>query len=137
MVKSDLTISETNKVVYSITQGGKIKLNHYEQLFSELTPAEGANISGGTYYQYSIENNTDRVVSFNINGTQQYVPPKGEVVNYYDKRSVVVKYDAKIGRGIEEVTKSIRPGEYDFYRRNKDYLVLNPDNDGPVDNLKI
>ena len=120
-----------------MTQGLKMNLNHHEQLFTELTPAEGANISGGTYYQYSIENNTDRDISFNINGTQQYVPPKGEFVNYYDKRSVVVKYDAKIGRGIEEVRKSIRPGEYDFVRRNKDYLVLNSGNDGPVDNLKV
>lgn len=99
-----------------------------EQLFAELTNAEGANISGGA--SYYLGNKSDITVNYNINGAKQALEPGEEFVYYYDE-DPKVKYDRKIGTGYKETTKYLSPGNNNF-DRDGSYLVLGTGNNGSV-----
>jgi hypothetical protein len=84
-----------------------------EEILTELTAEEGADISGGlTYY---IGNKTDIGVNYSINGASQYLPPGEEYVYYYGDQPVV-EYDYKIGAGYYLTQDYPNPGRNNFDR---------------------
>ncbi len=108
--------------------------NDGEQLFAELTAAEGANVSGGTNYsRYYIGNKTDIGINYSIKGEKYYLSP-GEEDYYYAKERPVVMYDSKIGRGYEVASRYLKPGKNNFDREGK-YLFLTTGSSDPVANI--
>lgn len=102
-----------------------------EEIFTDLTAAEGADISGGL--TYAIGNKTDIGVNYSINGANQYLPPGKEYVYYYDDQPVV-KYDSKIGPGYYVALRYPNPGKNNFDRSGK-YLFLTTGSSDPVANV--
>lgn len=102
-----------------------------EQLFTELTPEEGASISGGLAYY--IGNKTNIGVNFSINNIPQYLPSGKEYVYYYDDQPEV-KYDSIIGSGYKVEKKYPNPGKNNFDRYGN-HLFLTTGSGGPVANL--
>jgi hypothetical protein len=102
-----------------------------EQLFTELTSAEGANVSGGAAYY--LGNKSDITVNYDINGAKQTLEPWEEFTYYYDE-DPRVKYDSRIGSGYKVATKYLTPGNNNF-DRNGNKLLLTTGNGGPVANI--
>lgn len=94
--------------------------NQQEQLFTELTPAEGAAIAGGaTYY---LGNKSGIGVNYLINGKKRYLAP-GKEVKYSFYKAPYVRYDRKIGPGYQERYVRLKKGKNNFDRMGN-YLIL-------------
>ena len=87
--------------------------NQQEELFAELTPAEGAAIAGGaTYY---LGNKANIGVNYLMNGNKRYLAP-GKEVKYSFSKAPYVIYDEKIGAGYEPKTVKLKKGKNNFDR---------------------
>lgn len=96
--------------------------NDDQQLFTELTPAEGANVSGG--YTYTIYNKSLIDVPFSFNGNN-YEVDSGDEKSFYSRYQYAqVAYDSKIGPGYEPKYRSIKPGKSGFDQTAVDRLIL-------------
>ena len=94
-----------------------------EQLFTELTPEEGAVIEGGAYFY--LGNKAGIGVNYTLNGQKKYLAPKAEVKYSFSKRPVVV-YDKKIGPGYDPEVVKLVAGRNNFDRIGSD-LILTTD----------
>ncbi len=72
------------------------KMAFNEQLFTELTPEQGAVIEGGAAYY--IGNKSGIGLNFQIDGQHKYLKP-GQEINYVSHYQPVVVYDSKLGPG--------------------------------------
>lgn len=96
--------------------------NDDQQLFTELTPAEGANVSGG--YTYTIYNKSLIDVPFSFNGNN-YEVDSGDERSFYSPYDYArVGYDSKIGAGYKPKYRWIEPGKSGFDQTAVDRLVL-------------
>ncbi len=93
-----------------------------EQLFTELTPAEGANISGGLDYKF--RNRADALFPFTFNGVSQEVAPLSELVVQSNFDQAVIAYDQTIGPGYNLNSTVLRPGTTSIDRQGNTFLVI-------------
>ena len=107
------------------------------QLFTELTSEQGANVSGGMSndrllpipyplrrYSYTIDNKSGINVNFSFGG-QQKTLEAGKTGTYTSYRpSVAVEYDEIIGPGYNVEHKTLKAGETTGFDRNGVMLVL-------------
>lgn len=94
-----------------------------EQLFTELTPEEGAVIEGGA--DYSIGNKSVDRVDYTLNGQIQSLNPNQQVTYTLPQQPVVV-YDRMIGLDYNPVILRLAEGKNNF-DRNGDNLILTTD----------
>lgn len=114
-----------------------MKDNQQNQLFTELTSEEGANVSGGMSknqsfprpfplppYSYTIDNKSGINVNFSFGG-QDTVLQAGKTKTYTSfKSQVAVQYDEIIGPGYELEQATLKAGERTSFDRNGVMLVL-------------
>ena len=80
-----------------------------EQLFSELTPEEGAAVSGGNLYTF--DNRSSATFKPQFNGVNYQVAPLSQLTLFSAFPQAVIAYDNKIGPGYELASLVITPGE--------------------------
>lgn len=93
-----------------------------EQLFTELTLEEGANISGGLDYKF--RNRADAIFPFTFNGVSHEVAPLSELVVQSNFDQAVIAYDQIIGPGYVVDAKVVRPGTTSIDRQGNTFLVI-------------
>ena len=80
-----------------------------EQLFSELTPEEGAAVSGGNFYTF--DNRSSATFKPQFNGVNYQVAPLSKLTLFSAFPQAGIVYDNKIGPGYELASLVITPGE--------------------------
>lgn len=107
----------------------KMKNNQNSQLFTELTPEEGSNVSGGwgwrpPLYSYTIDNKSGIDINFTFGG-RDTVLQAGKTQTYRSfKPNVEVQYDEIIGPGYDLEKATLKAGETTSFDRNGVMLVL-------------
>ena len=112
-----------------------------EQLFTELTPEEGAAVSGG-FQRYYVGNKSGIGVNYEIQYINRFGNPvrKKEFVGsnkqdvFLSLNRPLVTFDSKIGSGVNLKAESLTPGKNNFDRA-ENFLILTTGENGPVANL--
>ncbi len=79
-----------------------------DELFTELTPKEGAAIGGGLEYRF--ENRCNSSFKPQFNGVNYTVGPLSQETINSPSPQAVISYDNKIGQGYELASTVITPG---------------------------
>ena len=109
-----------------------MKNNQNSQLFTELTPEEGSNVSGGLglgfpkprFYAYNIYNKSGIDVNFTFGGKKTTLGAGKEQTYINLKPYVNVQYDEIIGPGYEVETRTLKAGGKNSFDRNGVRLIL-------------
>ena len=103
--------------------------NQQKQLFIELTPEEGAAVSGGL--EYTFKNRLNEPMTFTILNPQkgqQTLQPFGQdgdtITLDLPELKILVGYDQKRGEGFEPITKFAEPGVSSFDVIGQDVITL-------------
>ena len=96
----------------------------HEELFTELTPKEGAAIGGGNIYTF--DNRCNRNFNPQVNGVQYRVPPLSQLSVYSPSSQAVIAYDNQIGPGYRLASAVTCPGVTGVDCNNSNFIVVPP-----------
>ncbi|MEH2416312.1 hypothetical protein [Nostoc sp.] len=104
----------------NITSNSNYSVVAQEQLFTELTLEEGAVLEGGVIY--NLGNRAGLEVNYTINGVSDSLD-FFEEKEYDFRRAPTVRFDRKIGPGVEYSSVKLSPGNNNF-DVNEGILIL-------------
>ncbi|MEH2253228.1 hypothetical protein [Nostoc sp.] len=105
----------------NITSTSNYSVVGHEQLFTELTPEEGAMIKGGA--NYSLVNRSGNVVKYTLNGKNKVLNPNQDVT-YSGSQRPDFGYYKKIGSNYKLVVVKLTEGQNSFYGNGYDLKLI-------------